>query len=119
MATRSSRAPTARAISGARWTCTPGTSSLGALGFGGAVEKKFDLAVGRDQRDAVAFEDAEIGAVAQVVALPGVAVEHDVVDAGLAHGGHEALAPFLRKHDVRSFKAVVAPHRLGRDIAGA
>src|SRR5580692_8255569 len=48
----------------------------------------------------MAFENAEIGAVAQIVALPGIAVEHHVADAGLAHGGHEALATFLREHGV-------------------
>ena len=49
---------------------------LGALGVGRAIEIKFDRAVGRMQRDAVAFENAEIGAVAQVIALPGIAVKH-------------------------------------------
>jgi hypothetical protein len=92
---------------------------LGALGVGGAVEEQFDLAVGRYQRDTVTFENAEIGAVAQIIALPSIAVQDHVADAGLAHGGREALAPFLRKHDVRSHKAAIAPHRLGRDIAGA
>ena len=73
---------------------------FGALGIGGAVEKKLDTAVRGNQRHAVAFENAEIGAVAQIVALPGIAVEHHVADAGLAHGGHEAPAPFFRKHGV-------------------
>ena len=63
---------------------------LGTLGLDDAIEEQFDVAVDGDQRDAVTFEDAEIGDVAQVIALPGIAVEHHVADAGLAHGGHEA-----------------------------
>ena len=58
---------------------------LGALGFGCAVEKELGRAVGRYDRDAVAFEDAEIGGIAQIVALPGIAVEHHLGDAGLSH----------------------------------
>ena len=61
---------------------------LGTLGLCGAVEKQLDLACRRHQRDAVAFENAEVGAVAQVIALPGIAVKHHLRDAGLAHGRH-------------------------------
>src|ERR1700730_15510792 len=50
----------------------------------------------------MAFENAEIGAVTQIVALPGIAVEHHMADAGLAHGGHEAHSPFFREHVVNS-----------------
>ena len=63
---------------------------LGALRFGGAVEKKLDFSVGSQERDAVAFENAKIRGVAQIVALPGVTVEHEVLDAGLLHGRGEA-----------------------------
>ena len=61
---------------------------------------ELDGPVGRQDRDAVAFEDAEVGRVAQVVALPGIAVEHHLVDAGLRHSGDEALAPFVLQHGV-------------------
>ena len=94
----------------------PRRFDLGALGVGGAVEKQFDLAVGRDQRDAVAFENAEIGAVAQVIALPGIAVEHHVADAGLAHGGRKAPAPFFRKHGASKRGARRSGHRITRHI---
>ena len=107
---------------------------LGALGLGGAVEKKLGRAVGGDERNAVAFENAEIGAVAQVIALPGIAVEQQMLDAGLAHRRREPLPPFLGEclsglcHFVcpysaasscASCEAIVAPRRFGRDIAGA
>ena len=68
---------------------------LGALGFGCAVEKKLGGAVGRHHHDAVAFQDAEIGGIAQIIALPGIAVEHHVLDARLRHGGEHASAPLL------------------------
>ncbi len=82
-------------MSAAKRISHSGRLRLGALGFRGAVEKQLDRAVGRHQRDAVAFEDAEIGAIAQIVALPGIAVEHEVLDAGLGHGGEHASAPLL------------------------
>ena len=105
---------------------TPGASDLGALGVGGAVEEQLDRAVGRDHRDAVAFEDAEIRDVAQVVALPGVAVDHHLVDAGRLPSPRAAAAArvgearalrtsSLRCAVLRVVEAVVAPRRLGAD----
>ena len=84
---------------------------LGALGVAGAVEKQLGRAVGFHHRDAVAFEDAEVGDVAQVVALPGIAVGHQFRDAGLRHRGQQSSAPFLRQHD--------APYSAARSGAGA
>ena len=72
---------------------------LGALGVARAVEKKLGRAVGLHHGDAVAFEDAEVGDVAQIIALPGIAVDHQLVDAGLRHGGEQTSAPLLRQHE--------------------
>ena len=69
-----------------------GCFHLGALGIGRAVEEQLGRAVRRDHRDAVAFQDAEIRDVAQVVALPGIAVHHDLVDAGRLHRGEQPSA---------------------------
>ncbi len=71
---------------------------LGALGLDRAVEKQLDLAVGRDDRDAVPFEDAEVRRVAQVIALPRIAVEHHLGDTGLRHGGEQAAAALVPQH---------------------
>ena len=84
---------------------------LGTLGFGGAVEEKLGRAVGRHQRDAVTLEDAEIGGIAQVIALPGVAIEHHVLDAGIRHGCEQMSAPRLRRHVAL---VRIAPERTGR-----
>jgi hypothetical protein len=91
------RADGARDI-GAEMDLDAGRLRLGALGFDRAVEKKLGRAVGRDQRDAMALENAEIGAVAQIVALPGIAVEHHRLDAGLSHGTEQTSAAFLSQH---------------------
>ena len=82
---------------------------LRALGLGSAIEIKLGCAVGRDQRDAVAFENAEIGAIAQVIALPGIAVKHEVIDAGLPHRRSEPLPPLLAEFLVHVFAPSVPP----------
>ena len=43
----------------------------------------------------MAFKNAEIGAVAQIIALPGIAVEQHMIEAGLAHRRSEALTTFV------------------------
>ena len=47
---------------------------LGALGFGRAVEMELRRAVGGHDRHTVPFQDAEVRGIAQIVALPGIAV---------------------------------------------
>src|SRR5262249_25973346 len=71
---------------------------FGTLGFGRTVEGKLGGARGGDHRDAVPIEDTEIGGIAQVVALPGIAVEQDALDASLRHGGEQMSTPRLRQH---------------------
>ena len=54
----------------------------GAVGLQRAVDVERDVAVAAHQRQRLAFEDAEVGGVAQVIALPGVAVDQQHVEAG-------------------------------------
>src|SRR5262249_56870928 len=68
-------------------TCFP----PGALGASRIVKENLGRAVRGDHRDAVALKNAEVGCVAQVVALPAITVRHDLVDAGRRHGGEQAL----------------------------
>ena len=63
-----------------------GAFDRGAFGLGGIVEIKRHLAVAPDDGNALALENAEVGGVAQVVVLPGIAVQHDRVEAGPLHG---------------------------------
>ena len=57
----------------------------------------------------LAFEDAEVGGVAQIVALPGVAVDQQGVEPGFAHRVGETLDPLPRDH---------GSLRLGDDACG-
>ena len=82
--------------------------AFGAFGFGGAVEEKLDRAVGRHDHDPVTLEDAEIGGIAQVIALPGVAVENDVLDPCIRHGAEQTSLPLARQHI-----ALLRPHPRG------
>src|SRR6185437_674478 len=75
-----------------------GRFELGALGLGRAVEEQLDRAVGQDEADTVAFEDREIRGIAQIVALPGIAIDDQRLDPALRHGLRQSLAPILRQH---------------------
>ena len=68
-----------------------GAFGVRALGLERAVEIERHLAVGAHDRQRLALEDAEIGGIAQVVVLPGVAVEQENVEAGFRHGLAQAL----------------------------
>src|SRR5262249_61047065 len=103
----------------------PRGSGCSLLASGRVVEEKLEGPAGCHECDAVALEDAEIGRIAQVVALPGIAVEHDVLDAGIRHGGEQMSAPRLRQHlallrrvRTRRRVAVVAPRRFRRNVTG-
>ena len=80
-----------------------------ALSLGSAVEIKLGGAICRNERDAVAFENAEIGAVAQVIALPGIAVKQEVIDAGVAHRRRKPLPPLVPEFLLHDFAPEVQP----------
>ena len=76
---RLSALSTSPSRSGACTTSMPGHSSAARSASSGAVEIERDAVLAHD-RERLAFEDAEIGGVAQVVVLPGVAVEQEDVE---------------------------------------
>ena len=107
-------------MSPASRTDTPGFR-FGALGVGHAVEEQFGRAVGRHHRDAVAFQNAEVGDIAQIIALPGIAVGDDRIDPGRRHGIEQASAPLVGKGGWDGMHALLdVPHqaRFSRSIEG-
>ncbi len=56
------------------------------------------MAVAAHDRERLAFQDAEVGGVAQIIALPGVAVDQEHVEPGLLHRVGEALAALVGDH---------------------
>jgi hypothetical protein len=75
----------------------PGAFGFRPLGLERTVEVECHLAVGARDRQRLALEDGEIGGIAQVVVLPGVAVEQENVEAGFRHGLAQA-PPALGEH---------------------
>ncbi len=75
-----------------------GTIERGAVGLQRAVDVERDMAVAAHDRQRLAFEDAEVGGVAEIIALPGVAVDQQRVEAGLLHRVGQALAAFVGDH---------------------
>src|SRR5262249_927800 len=71
---------------------------LGAVDLQRAVEIERDMAVGANERERLAFERREIGRLAQVLAVPGIAIDKKHVDAGIRHGGKEALLAVVLDH---------------------
>jgi hypothetical protein len=74
-----------------------GAIELRPVDLQGTVEIKRDLPVVAHQRERLAFQDAEIGRIAQVIVLPGIAVDHQQIEPGLRHGVDEARAALLRE----------------------
>src|SRR5438477_11291712 len=74
----------------------------GAVDLERAVEIERDMAVGAHQRQRLALKNAVVGGVAQVVALPGVAVDQQHVDAALRHRRQQA--PLAIGMDHQSFQ---------------
>ena len=70
-----------------------------AVGLQRAVDIERDVAVAAHDGERLALEDAEVGRVAQIVALPGVAVDQHRVEPGFAHRVGETLDPLSRDHD--------------------
>ena len=61
-----------------------GAIERGAVGLQRAVEIERDMAVAAHDRERLALQNAEVGGIAQVVALPGIAVDQQHVEAGFS-----------------------------------
>ncbi len=77
----------------------PRRLAFGALDLGRAVEEELHLAVAGHDGDAVSLQNAEIRRIAQVIALPGIAVDDERVDPRLRHRLGDTTAPFLPQHE--------------------
>ena len=76
-----------------------GTIQLRAVDLERTVEIERDVTVIAHERQRLAFEDAEVGGVAQIVALPGIAVDEQRVEAGVRHGRDETCPAIVSDHD--------------------
>ena len=76
----------------------PGQSSLRPVDLQRAVEIERDLPVVAHQGQRLALEYPEVGRIAQVIVLPGIAIDHEQIEPGLRHGVDEARLALLGEH---------------------
>ena len=77
------------------------TIQLRAVDLERAVEIERGVAIVAHQRQRLAFEDAEIGGVAQIVALPGIAVDQQRVEARFRHCLDQTRSAVVGNHEAR------------------
>ena len=89
-----------------------GTGDARPIRLRRAVDQDLCLAVDQHDRQRIPLDRREIGGVAQIVAMPGVAVDHDSVESSLGHRRFEPGSAFLVQcvHSIR-FPVPRAPCR--------
>src|SRR5262249_36954872 len=75
-----------------------GTIQLRAVDLKRAVEIEPDVAVAADKRQGLAFDNTEITDIAQVVALPSVAIDQQCIESGVGHGIDQPPSAVIRVH---------------------
>ncbi len=73
------------------------------------------VAIGVHHRHAMAFDRREIRDIAQIIALPGIAVDDQGFDAGVIHRRAQAIAPILRQHG-SPLLLLISPANLSAEV---
>jgi hypothetical protein len=75
-----------------------GAIQLGTVNLERAVEVEGDVAVGANECQRLSFDDTEVRGVTQIIALPGIAIDEQHIEAGFRHRPDETRSAIVSDH---------------------
>ena len=76
-----------------------GTIQFGTVNLERAVEVEGDMAVIANECQRLSFENTEVRGVTQIIALPGIAIDQQHIEAGFRHHPDETCPAIVSDHD--------------------